>query len=445
MRKATMKTNHRKFLIILLFTVLFSAGFLLMHNHLSRQSPETICGTIIDAAMNTMTVQSNLGEIYDFYTGEAQITTEKRGILLGNTAEVTFRKDSSSDAQNYIALHINIHDQLSRAEQILSEMTLEEKVGQMFMVRCPDSDAADKVSAYHLGGYILFAQDFADKNAGDVRQMIQSYQANAAIPLLIGVDEEGGTVNRISINPNLRNEPFHSSQELFQEGGYELIYNDTKEKCAFLRSLGINVNFAPVCDVSTNPNDYIYKRSFGQDASATAEYVATVIDAMKSEKIGSVLKHFPGYGNNADTHNGITYDERPYEEFVDSDFLPFSSGISHGADIVLVSHNIVNCFDADYPASLSPKVHEILREQLGFDGVIITDDLFMNAIKDFTDNDSAAVLAVKAGNDLICCKDFEEQIPAVLQDVQNGEITEERLDESVLRILNLKINLGLLE
>ena len=112
---------------------------------------------------------------------------------------------------------------------------------------------------------------------------------------------------------------------------------------------------------------------------------------------------------------------------------------------MLVSHNIVNCFDADYPASLSPKVHEILREQLGFDGVIITDDLFMNAIKDFTDNDSAAVLAVKAGNDLICCKDFEEQIPAVLQAVQNGEITEERLDESVLRILNLKINLGLLE
>lgn len=166
MRKATTKTNHRKFLIILLFTVLFSAGFLLMHNHLSQQSPETICGTIIDAAMNTMTVQSNLGEIYDFYTGEAQITTEKGGILLGNTAEVTFCTDSSSDAKSYVAIRIIVHDQLSRAEQILSEMTLEEKVGQMFMVRCPDSDAADKVSAYHLGGYILFAQDFADKNAG---------------------------------------------------------------------------------------------------------------------------------------------------------------------------------------------------------------------------------------------------------------------------------------
>lgn len=184
--------------------------------------------------------------------------------------------------------------------------------------------------------------------------------------------------------------------ELFQEGGYDLIYNDTKEKCGFLRSLGINVNFAPVCDVSTDPNDYIYKRSFGQDASATAEYVATVIDAMKSEKIGSVLKHFPGYGNNTDTHNGIAYDERTYEEFVNSDFLPFSAGISHGADIVLVSHNIVNCFDADYPASLSPKVHEILREQLGFDGVIITDDLFMNAIKDFTDNDSGCRFSGKS-------------------------------------------------
>lgn len=218
---------------------------------------------------------------------------------------------------------------------------------------------------------------------------------------------------------------------------------DALEKCAFLEELGVNVNFAPVCDVSTDPEDFIYKRSFGRNAAETAQYVRTVVETMGERGMGSVLKHFPGYGNNADTHTGIAVDDRPYDSFAASDFLPFRAGIEAGADIVLVSHNIVSCMDSAYPASLSPRVHEILREDLGFTGVTVTDDLYMDGIRDFVDVEGAAVQAVLAGNDLLCCTDFEVQIPAVLAAVEQGVVPEARVDEAVRRILTLKQKLGL--
>lgn len=332
-----------------------------------------------------------------------------------------------------------------RAKEILSEMTLEEKVGQIFIVRCPQENAASKVSEYKLGGYILFKVDFTGKTKEQVISDIESYNAKADIPLFIGVDEEGGMVNRVSTNPNLRRYPFLSPQELYAQGGFPLVKSDTKEKCELLKSLGINLNFAPVCDVSQNKNDFIYARTFGKDPSQTALYVQNVVSVMKSQKVGSVLKHFPGYGNNEDTHTGIAYDNRSYESFLENDFLPFEAGIENGLGMVMVSHNIVNCMDSKYPASLSPKVHDILRNELSFDGVIITDDLVMDGIRDFVSDDMAAVIAVEAGNDMLCCSDFELQIPTVLEAVRNGRISEERIDESVMRILMLKLELGIIE
>jgi len=209
-----------------------------------------------------------------------------------------------------------------------------------------------------------------------------------------------------------------------------------------LNSLGINLNLAPVCDVSTNSADYIYGRTFGKTASLTATYIKTVVETMNSMKMGSALKHFPGYGNNVDTHTGISYDKRPYQTFETSDFLPFIAGIKANAGAVLVSHNIVTSMDAEHPASLSLKIHRILREELGFQGVIMTDDLYMQAIKQFTGEQQAAVTAVLAKNDLICCTDFEVQIPAVITAVKNGTIAESQIDESVTRILLWKLKLG---
>ena len=329
-------------------------------------------------------------------------------------------------------------------QELLSSMSVEEKVGQMFFVRCPDVGAVEAVSEYKLGGYILFARDFKDKTAEQVRSDIESYQSAAGVPLLIGTDEEGGTVVRASSNPNLFPHVCQSPQTLYAQGGMDSITQDARQKSLTLLDLGVNVNLAPVADVSTNPDDFIYDRSFGQDAQATADYVSNVVSAMDAEGIGSVLKHFPGYGNNVDTHNGVAMDERPYETFETSDFLPFTAGIQAGADAVLVSHNVMTCVDDQLPSSLSPAVHEVLRNTLGFQGVIMTDDLAMDAVAAYATNESAAVMAVQAGNDMIITTDFQTQIPQVVEAVNNGTIDEAQVDQSVTRILKWKYYLGLL-
>lgn len=328
---------------------------------------------------------------------------------------------------------------------MLKSMSIEQKIGQMFIVRCPDENAVNKVFEYHLGGYILFARDFKGKTENEIKENIQSYQDASILKMLIAVDEEGGTVNRISINKNLRAVPFWSPQDLYNEGGWELIISDTIEKSTLLKSLGINVNMAPVCDISQSSSDYIYKRSFGRNADETSNYIKTVVKTMNSEKIGSVLKHFPGYGNNIDTHTGISYDKRDYNTFLNNDFKPFKAGIEVGADAVLVSHNIIEAIDSHNPASLSKKVHDILRKELNFTGVIMTDDLLMDAIKDYVGEEQAAISAILAGNDLICCTNFETQIPAVINAVKEGIISENQINESVLRILNWKNKLGILK
>ena len=332
-------------------------------------------------------------------------------------------------------------------EELLGRMTLEEKVGQLFFVRCPAESAAEDVRTYHLGGYILFGRDTKDKTANELIQAIQSYQDNASIPLLIGVDEEGGSVVRVSSNPCLRSSKFQSPQKLFASGGMERVAADTREKDVLLKALGFNVNLAPVADVSTNPNDFIYPRTFGQDAAATAGYVSAVTGQMTADGMGSVLKHFPGYGDNADTHTGIAVDDRPYEDFVNSDFLPFSAGFESGGDMtaVLVSHNIVECMDADLPASLSPEVHRILREELGFDGVVMTDDLAMDAVAAYAGEGAVAVMALEAGNDLVLTTDYRTQIPRVMETVETGTLDEAVINTACRRVLRWKQSLGLLQ
>ena len=351
-----------------------------------------------------------------------------------------FDSDANIPSDN---LDTNEPEKTDKITKMLDNMSVEEKVGQMFMVRVPKENADKRVSEYHLGGYIMFGRDFDNKTKEEVINNIASWQEASDIPMLIGVDEEGGTVNRISTNTEFRSEPFKSSQELYKDGGFDLIYEDTINKANFLKELGINVNFAPVVDVSTNPDDYIYKRSFGKNANLTSEYAEVVVRAMKESNIASVLKHFPGYGNNTDTHTGIAIDNRTLETFKENDFLPFEAGIKAGANIVLVSHNIVTNMDSNNPASLSTRVHEILRNDLGFAGVIITDDLYMDAISKNYDS-SVAVLAILAGNDLICTTDFESQIPEVIAAVEDGTISIDRINESVRRILELKLELNLI-
>ena len=337
-------------------------------------------------------------------------------------------------------------------EDRLASMTLAEKVGQLFFLRCPSSGAEAAVAQHHLGGILLFTQDYKDASGDWLTQdafaeKLAALQAAAendtGIPLLIGSDEEGGTVTRASRNPNLFPSKFPSPQSLFETVGLEGLLADTQQYNSRLHSLGITVNFAPVCDVSTNPKDFIYERSFGQNAQTTADYIAQVVAAMSDAGIASVLKHFPGYGSNADTHTGIAVDERPYEQFLAEDYLPFAAGIGAGAPFVLVSHNIVTCLDSSYPASLSAAWHEQLRSHLGFEGVILTDDLDMGAVKAYADGGNIAVLALQAGNDMIVCSDLT-QIGAVIAAVQDGTLSEKTIDSACRRVLAAKQSLLLI-
>ena len=328
---------------------------------------------------------------------------------------------------------------------MLRDMTLEEKVAQMFWVRCPESGAAEFVEHNGPAGLVLFARDFEGKTQEEVARTVAAYQAAADIPLLIGTDEEGGTVVRASRYKALRSWPFASPQEIYAAGGMEAIESDTAEKDRFLQALGVNVNLAPVADVSTDPADFMYDRAFGQDASETASYVGVVVRTMGQDGMGSVLKHFPGYGPNGDTHTAIVTDTRPAAAFREGDFLPFAAGIRQGADAVLVSHNIVQVFDAHNPASLSRSVHQLLRDELGFDGVILTDDLAMDAVAQFASDGEAAVLAVQAGNDLLLSSDFAAQYQAVLDAVRAGEIDEQTINDAVRHVLQWKADLGLID
>ena len=190
----------------------------------------------------------------------------------------------------------------------------------------------------------------------------------------------------------------------------------------------------------------MHDRTFGQDAGATADYVAQVTAQMSADNMGSVLKHFPGYGNNVDTHTGIALDERPLETFETSDFLPFQAGIEAGGGktAVLVSHNIMKAADDTLPASLSPAVHQILREELGFDGVAMTDDLAMDAVAAYAADGAVAVMALEAGNDLIITTDYRTQIPKVIEAVESGALSGDAIDTACRRVLTWKQDLGLL-
>ena len=329
-------------------------------------------------------------------------------------------------------------------EALLAMMPLEHKVGQLFLARHPEGNGLEDVKQFHLGGFILFARDLQGRDRDSLNTLLSGYQLASSIPMLIAVDEEGGTVCRVSGNPFFREKLFPSPRSLYDAGGMEAVLAVEEEKAALLRSLAINVNMAPVCDIATESSAFMYRRSLGQSPEITGQFALEVCAVMESHQVGSVLKHFPGYGNNADTHLGIALDERSLEELENADLIPFQMAIDGGCGAIMVSHTIVTALDGTYPATLSPAGHDYLRQEMGFAGVIVTDDLAMGAITETYGVGEAAVLAILAGNDLLCSTDYALQYEAVLDAAKEGRIQEETIDEAVLRILRWKQSIGLL-
>lgn len=325
------------------------------------------------------------------------------------------------------------------ASKIMKDMTLEEKIGQLFLVRYDKNLASSWVSDYYPGGFVMFAKDFANQTKDSIKEEIDNLQSISKIPLVIAVDEEGGYVTRVSRYSNFRDSKFLSPREYYDTGGEELLEKTEKEKATLLLSTGINLNLAPVADVSVNSNDFINNRTFNRDARDTAVLIGKMVNYANEVGISSSLKHFPGYGNNVDTHTGVAIDERSYENFLENDYLPFKEGIKNRVPTVLVSHNIINCIDSRYPATLSKKVITELREKLNFSGVVITDDLSMDAVNSYVEDGSAVVLAVNAGDDLIITSDFVKMYREVYQAVTDKKIDIKTIDQAVKRNIAWKI------
>ena len=324
-------------------------------------------------------------------------------------------------------------DNYDKAYNKMKKMSIEEKVGQLFLVRY-DNSMTSEYSKYFPSGYVLFSRDFNGQTKESIKEELSNIDSN--IPLAFAVDEEGGFVTRVSRYINFRNEKFLSPRSYYDQGGYDLVKKMEKEKAELLLSIGINLNLAPVADVSTNPNDFIYNRSFGLNAEETSTFIKNMVEYSNEFGISSCLKHFPGYGNNVDTHTGSATDNRSYETFTSSDYLPFIAGIKEKVPMILVSHNIVTSIDDEVPASLSVKIHEELRDKLKFSGIIITDDLDMSAIKD--NYQDGAVMAVNSNNDLIITSDFINDYNKVLSAYKNKIIDEKTIDRAVTRIIAWK-------
>ena len=335
-----------------------------------------------------------------------------------------------------------------RAEDILSGMTMDEKIAQMMVVSMPQKRSAEIQSEYQFGGYILFARDFKRSTRKGFIREIKACQDASDTAMLIGVDEEGGTVVRASYYRKFRKKKFRSPRQVYRSGKYKAIEKDTKSKDRFLRSLGINCNFGPIADVAYKKSDYMYARSFNTKASKVSKFIRISVGQMDRDNMVSALKHFPGYGKNGDTHGRIIRDKRPLLTFLTRDLRPFSAGISAGADMIMLSHTVVNAFDKHNPASLSKDVNRYIRDNMGFDRVIITDGLGMKGVTEFAGGDQgkAAVLAVQAGNDMICATgNYKKCFESLRKAVKNGTIDSAQIDASVKRILMMKIRRGIIE
>ena len=332
-------------------------------------------------------------------------------------------------------------------EEMLASMSLREKVGQMFVIYIEDiSDTSitldpgawNKYTERPAGGFALFAANV--QTPGQLTALTEKIHNLSDIQPLVYIDEEGGRVARIANNPSF---PVTQYPDIGVYTGDA--FSAGADIGSYLSEYGVDVDLAPVCDVNTNPqNPIIGTRAFSSDPVTAGQRASAFLSGLKSKGVAGVLKHFPGHGDTeTDTHKGYAETEKSLAQLEACEFLPFKKCVSDGADFVMTAHICTPEITNDsLPASLSPEIIRILREDLGFDGVVITDALGMGAIANEYDDATAATLAVKAGVDILLLPhDYPAAFDALLSAVESGSIPEARIDESVRRVLRVKMKL----
>lgn len=384
-------------------------------------------------------IQAAAESVMEKESAEAQSAVEE---LLGmeSTQEESTVEYTPEDALNEMV------------EESVAGMTLEQKVAGLFFVT-PEQltgvgqavqageGTQEALAKWPVGGLVYFKQNIQSEE--QLKEMLANTVSYSSFPIFLGVDEEGGSVARVADALGLEN--VGPMADIGSAGDVQAAYAANQTIGTYLSSYGFNVDFAPIADVLTNPdNTVIGDRAFSDDPQTAADMVAGAVEGLQSAGISACLKHFPGHGDTAgDSHTGAAETDRTKEEMAAAEFLPFQSGIGAGADMVMVGHiSAPNLTGGEkVPASLSEEIITgILRSELGYDGIIITDAMNMAAVTDYYEADVAAIMALKAGADMILMpEDFQQAYEGVLQAVQDGTVSQERVDDSLKRIYRVKL------
>ena len=352
--------------------------------------------------------------------------------------------------------NINGTDEIMREEKEpiddkINSMTLDEKIGQMIITGFDGSeynDGMDRlINEYKVGGVILFARNIEDSS-----QMIELTRAlqenNNNIPLFISIDEEGGRVSRLPDDI----EKFPAAFDIGLINNDQTAYENGKEIGYTLKRLGINLDYAPVLDIYSNENNTVIgDRAFSKEESIVSTMGIATMEGIEDADIIPVVKHFPGHGDTeVDSHYGLPIVYKTLEELRNFEFIPFVKAIESGCDVIMVSHIILNEVDSSNPASLSKIViSDLLRKDLEFDKVVITDDMSMGAITSIMSIEEACIKSIEAGCDILLLGNAYEEIEQVINSIKlklyNGEISEEQINKSVKRILELKKKYNMME
>lgn len=452
-RRKRKKQKFNRILVLLLVLTLITAGI------------------VVYAAGNRQKKEQHIEKVELDQPGSSDVHSEQETSFAGESAEYEEYEENSAETESAVLARDPAEiepetQQLTdeeltrqRAAEILGQMTTEEKVAQMFFITPELLTGAENVTAmgdvtkaaldrYPVGGIVYFAKNL--QTPEQTKSMLQGVQEYAlqtqGLPLFLGVDEEGGRVLRVGSNSTFGVVKTEAMGVLAGQQDTEVIRTAAGAIGTYLYDLGFNVDFAPDADVITNEsNQVIGDRSFGSDPHVVADMAWAYSEGLHQHGILACYKHFPGHGGTVeDSHTGYAYSYKTIEELKEIELVPFQSGCEKGIDFIMVSHvSTPNVTGSNVPATLSKQlVTDLLREEMGFQGIIITDSMNMGAVSEHYSPQDAAVMAVQAGCDMLLMSDyFEPSYNAVLDAVADGRISEEEIDASVLRIIEAKLKL----